>query len=124
MGQKVLNAQSDEPSLLSYAHCTPTNYTHYVSGSVTLLLINLKDQPVETSLGAPSSSRSGLLYHFMSPDILGQKLFVNGTEMKADSTGDFLFPLPQAIPVNQNLKIEGRSYLFVVFPDANAKACK
>lgn len=119
MGQRVLDvARTAVDDLVRvYVHCS-----YLRSGAVTVLAINL-DEENDVRIEVDGISGADKELYLLTSDALdSQDLFLNGTLLRDDE--GTLPPLdPEAIG-SQSANLPRRSIAFIVYPNADAPACR
>jgi heparanase 1 len=124
MGARVLAATVQKtPTLRAYAHCTAAEAPGFRAGAVTVLAINLDaSQPIHLALdGVGGGFRAAFIVS--ADDLQAPVAKLNGTPLIADADGT-LPALTPATGVGRSMIVPAASYAFIVFPDANAAACR
>jgi hypothetical protein len=119
MDHRVLDASAHlapaDPPLRTYAHCTPAR-----PGAVTLVALNLAK--TARSIDVPQFTGAREIYRLDATSLVDPVLRLNGAALHAGADG----APPEMTPVVQDggtIDIAPLSYLFIVFPAANAAAC-
>jgi hypothetical protein len=116
VGQRVLNATSDDNDVLVYAHCTQNR-----SDAVTLMYTNPSQSSKQLEL--PGASGEAEVYIFTAPhgDVQSHAAEINGKVAMLDSSGQ-----PPAIASETHslpLTVPAQSYGFIVLTDLGGDAC-
>jgi len=126
MGEGVLQINPSQPvdSARSYVHCTPSWSTTYPAGAITVLVMNLAP---DRELAVHFNDRAGQqqeVYQVTSSGIHERDVLLNGTELAVQADGS----LPPLTALSRDgatpLLLPAASYAFVVFPEADAAACR
>ena len=147
MGARVLATTQSEPAttpyytaLRGYMHCTPPRTTApaFGAGAVTFAFLNTdatETFEVQMTGSNPDGSKfdaSGkrVEYVLTSDALDSAEIFLNGNKLALDPATDGVpdvVALGRAVPLGNlagALSVPPRSYGFVVWPGANAQACK
>ncbi len=121
MGPQALNAAlpATDPAARAYAHCTPGR-----PGAVTALLLNLDVENTATFRVAQFAGLASEVYLLTAPDLFGKTTLLNGKSLAAAADGSPPPLPPIAGDRTGAFALPPASYAFVVFPEANAPACR
>jgi len=125
MGKKVVSVEvpSNDTLLRSYAHCTPSTYTSYKTGSVTVLAINMSEKSLRLTFDGITTTNMEA-YKIRTNYILGENVLLNDNKViKLDENSALPQFKPQVIKESY-VDLLPKSYAFIVLPNANATACK
>ena len=113
MGTRILDAGPVQPGLHVYAHCQ-----RGVSGGVTLLAINLREQGASFSVKGPAD-----LYALTAPQLQSRTVLLNGAPLALDPDDT----VPATKPARQSsgkVALAATSVNFIALPQAGNPACR
>ena len=112
MGTRILDAGPLRPGLHLYAHCQRGN-----SEGVTVLAINLEDEPANISVSGPAE-----LYAMTAPELQSKTVLLNGKPLEL-TDGDELPTIAPAKLEGGEVMLAATSANFITLPQANNANC-
>lgn len=112
MGAKVLEADIQQPGLHVYAHCLPD-----VSGGVTLLVLNLQDDPVRFHLSGKVDA-----YTLTADELQSRAVLLNGNALTLEADDSLPSIIPNSLS-GSSVELVSTSVNFLALPEAGNPAC-